>query len=235
MANVGTATSGKTLIAAGQGVSPTFASIGTNSGLTAHGVLLAQGNSAFTALSPSSTSGIPVVSQGASSDPAFGTAVVAGGGTGVTSFGTNYSVLCSGTSSTGPIQALSSTGSSGQVLTSNGGGSLPSFQTIVTSTTWTDKSSSFSAVAANGYFITNTATATLPAGNQGDTIEFCCTASTICTIQAPASVFIRVGQNISLAAHTIFSTNVGDSVRLVYNSASLTWIATSIVGAWNQS
>lgn len=49
MANVGTAASGKTLIGSGNGVSPTFASIGTNSGLTAHAVVLSEGNGAFVA------------------------------------------------------------------------------------------------------------------------------------------------------------------------------------------
>jgi hypothetical protein len=48
MANVGTAAAGKTLIGTGNGSSPTFASIGTNSGLTAHGIVIAQGNGAFT-------------------------------------------------------------------------------------------------------------------------------------------------------------------------------------------
>jgi hypothetical protein len=49
MANVGTALPGKTLIGAGNGASPTFANIGTNSGLTSNGVVIAGGNGAFTA------------------------------------------------------------------------------------------------------------------------------------------------------------------------------------------
>lgn len=47
MANVGTAAAGKTLIGAGNGASPTYADIGTNSGLTNHGIVIAQGNGAF--------------------------------------------------------------------------------------------------------------------------------------------------------------------------------------------
>jgi len=70
MANVGTATAGKTLIGAGNGRSPTFASIGTNSGLTAHGIVIAEGNSAFTVATPG-TSGYVLTSNGASSDPTF--------------------------------------------------------------------------------------------------------------------------------------------------------------------
>jgi len=56
-----------------------------------------------------------------------GTLVVSNGGTGVTS-NTAYAVLCGGTTSTGAIQSIASVGSSGQVLTSNGAGALPTFQ-----------------------------------------------------------------------------------------------------------
>jgi len=54
---------------------------------------------------------------------------VADGGTGVSS-ATAYAVLCGGTTSTGAFQSVAGVGSSGQVLTSNGAGALPSFQTI---------------------------------------------------------------------------------------------------------
>ncbi|PWU05062.1 MAG: hypothetical protein C5B43_03850, partial [Verrucomicrobia bacterium] len=49
------------------------------------------------------------------------------GGTGNNSF-TAYSVICAGTSSTGPFQNVSGNGTSGFVLTSNGAGSLPTWQ-----------------------------------------------------------------------------------------------------------
>jgi hypothetical protein len=54
--------------------------------------------------------------------------LVAGGGTGLSS-ATAYAVLCGGTTSTGAFQSVSSVGTSGQVLTSNGAGALPTFQT----------------------------------------------------------------------------------------------------------
>lgn len=67
--------------------------------------------------------------------PAFsdlsGTATVPMGGTGVTST-TAYAVLCGGTTSTGALQSIASVGTSGQVLTSNGAGALPTFQTAST-------------------------------------------------------------------------------------------------------
>ena len=50
------------------------------------------------------------------------------GGTGDASL-TAYAVLCGGTTSTTAIQPVASVGTSGQVLTSNGAGALPTFQT----------------------------------------------------------------------------------------------------------
>lgn len=73
MANVGSGAAGKTLIGAGNGASPTYASIGTNSGLTTHGVLIAQGNGAFVAISPG-LSGQILQATGVSSNPAYSTA-----------------------------------------------------------------------------------------------------------------------------------------------------------------
>lgn len=53
--------------------------------------------------------------------------VVADGGTG-RSTATAYAVLCGGTTATGAHQSIASVGTSGQVLTSNGAGALPTFQ-----------------------------------------------------------------------------------------------------------
>jgi len=57
-----------------------------------------------------------------------GTLPVANGGTGVAST-TVYAVLCGGTTTTGPFQSIASVGTAAQVLTSNGAGALPTFQT----------------------------------------------------------------------------------------------------------
>jgi len=54
---------------------------------------------------------------------------VPSGGTGVSS-ATAYSVLCGGTTSTGAFQSVSGVGTSGQMLTSNGVGALPTWQSI---------------------------------------------------------------------------------------------------------
>jgi hypothetical protein len=57
-----------------------------------------------------------------------GTLPVANGGTGATTQ-TAYAVLTGGTTSTGAYQSIASVGTTGQVLTSNGAGALPTFQT----------------------------------------------------------------------------------------------------------
>ena len=56
---------------------------------------------------------------------------VSNGGTGVSST-TAYAVLCGGTTSTGVLQSIASVGNSGQLLTSNGAGALPTFQNAAT-------------------------------------------------------------------------------------------------------
>ena len=81
------------------------------------------------------TNGIPLVSNGAGNPPIYNTAVVAGGGTGDTSF-VAYTPVCGGTSTTGPLQSVASIGTSGQVLTSNGAAALPTFQAVTPSSTF---------------------------------------------------------------------------------------------------
>lgn len=72
---------------------------------------------------------------------------VGNGGTGVSTL-TAYGLLTGGTTSTGALQQVSGTGTSGQVLTSNGASALPSWQTFS------------SPAQAGGALIVNTTTAT---------------------------------------------------------------------------
>lgn len=68
-------------------------------GLTNHNVLIGAGTTTITKVAPSATTGVPLISQGSSADPAFGTASIAGGGTNATSFTqTNGIVTYNGTS-----------------------------------------------------------------------------------------------------------------------------------------
>ncbi len=81
-------------------------------------------------VTPSVTSGIPVISAGTSANPSFGTAVVAGGGTGLATL-TAYAPLVGGTTSTGNVQqATTGFSTSGFVLTSTGASSLPTWQAV---------------------------------------------------------------------------------------------------------
>jgi hypothetical protein len=75
VAQIGVANAGSTV---------TLSLIGpfTPATFTAHGVLIGEGSGPIVAVAPSATVGQALVSTGATSDPAYGTVVVAGGGTG---------------------------------------------------------------------------------------------------------------------------------------------------------
>jgi len=109
------------------------------------------------------------------------------------------------------------------------------FVTFIGGTTWNDVSGAFSPLKNNGYFITGTATGTLPAAPaQGDTIIFIVDhASQLLTIQATAGKTIRLGNTITAAAGTAVSTLQGDSIELIYRTADTSWIALESIGQWN--
>jgi hypothetical protein len=84
---------------------------------------------------------------------------VARGGSGLAS-ATAYAVLCGGTTSTSPFQSIASVGSSGQVLTSNGAGALPTFQNVTgTGTVNSGSINQLAWYAANGTTVSGLATA----------------------------------------------------------------------------
>lgn len=146
MANVGTGASGKTLIGAGNTSSPTFASIGTNSGLTAHGLVIAEGNNPFS-VTTVGLSGQLIQSGGAGVDPTWTTATypsTAGtSGNVITSNGTNFvsSALPAFPTTTLPnhsvalgtgtanLNSVGPTATIGQVLQSAGSSADPAFST----------------------------------------------------------------------------------------------------------
>lgn len=108
---------------------------------SAHALLIGAGtNTPAVSLTPGTT-GRPLVSQGASADPAYAVLGVVGGGTGIATQNA-YAVLVGGTTATGNMQSLASNGTSGHVLTSNGTSALPTwgsglaqFQAVVQSFT----------------------------------------------------------------------------------------------------
>lgn len=101
--------------------------------------------------------------------------------------------------------------------------------------TWSDVSGAFSPLKNNGYFITATATGTLPASPlQGDTIKFFVDSSSqFLTIKAPGTQIIRLGSLVSSAGGTAISTLQGDSVELTYTANDTCWCAIAgFSGTW---
>ena len=200
-------------------------------GLTNHNVLIGAGTATITNVAPSATSGVPLISQGAAADPAFGTAVVAGGGTGNTTF-TAYSVICAGTTATGAFQNVSGLGTSGQVLTSNGAGTLPTWQAI-NDQSWTDNSGTFGATLDVNYFLTAASTVTLPGSPaQGDHFRAIVDTTGSCVITANTGQTIRYGSSASSVAGTLTNSARGDAIWLVYRSTGSVWITENGMGAW---
>jgi hypothetical protein len=90
--------------------------------LTAHAVLVGEGSSTLVEVGPGGA-GIPLVGEGASADPAFGVAVVAGGGTGDTAHCSNCVLVGQGSANildVGP-------GALGTFFLGQGSGSAPAF------------------------------------------------------------------------------------------------------------
>lgn len=161
---------------------------------------------------------------------------VANYGTGVTS-NTAYAVLCGGTTATGPIQSIASVGTSGQVLTSNGAGALPTFQAPSGGgITWNEETGTSANMAVdNGYIANNAALVTL-------TLPDTAAVGSVVRVAGKGAGGWRIAQN---AGETIrFSsqsttTGVGgyleftqqyDAVELVCITANTDWVVISSVG-----
>ncbi|HDR8957037.1 TPA: hypothetical protein QDA70_000662 [Burkholderia vietnamiensis] len=117
------------------GVTVTTSSpIGATSGgtgrnaLNANAVLIGEGSSPVNFASPSATTGVPLVSNGATADPSFGTASVAGGGTGRTTLTAHGVLLGEGTAAINQTSA----GTAGQPLLSGGASADPNWGTLST-------------------------------------------------------------------------------------------------------
>ncbi len=98
---------------------------------------------------------------------------------------------------------------------------------------WTDEAISFAAASGNGYFVTATATATMPASpSQGNTISFIVDAAATLTITGNTGQILRIGAAVSASAGTAVASTQGNSVTFVYRTADTAWIATSVIGTW---
>lgn len=93
--------------------------------VTQHSVL-EKSSSGIGGITPSSTAGVPLVSQGSSADSLYSTMVVAGGGIGKDTQAA-YSLVTAGITTTSPFQEIGPSSSSNALLISTGSSSLPSF------------------------------------------------------------------------------------------------------------
>lgn len=221
-------------------------------GLTNHNVLVGAGTDTITNVAPSATAGVPLVSQGAAADPAFGTAVVAGGGTGATSFNIN-GVVISNTTTTGALSALTLT--SGQVVI--GGTTTPAAATLtpgsgisitngnnsitIASTgggsAWVDVTGTTQTIAASTGYLSNnagTVTFTLPAsGTFGDVFRIVGRQGAWVLAQnANQQVLFGANSTTVGVGGSLASTNAGDCIECLATntSASTVWRVMSSVG-----
>jgi hypothetical protein len=144
-----------------------------------------------------------------------------------------YFVVSGATTNT--VNNITPTANTGWVLTSNGLSSQPTFQAIpFTQMPWTDKATSFNAAAGNGYFVTATATATMPASpTQGQIIAFEVDGvGSLLTIQANTGQIIRGGKAVSASAGTCVNNFQGDAIVLVYRAADTSWQSIQMIGTW---
>lgn len=196
--NVNTVGTGSVTVVGNPGTNTLTAQL---TGLTNHNLLVGAGTATITKVAPSATSGIPVISQGAAADPAFGTAVVAGGGTGNTTF-TPYSVICAGTTATGTFQNVSGVGTSGQVLTSNGAAALPTWQAA--------GSGGITTIAGNTGTATGSTVNFHSTATAGATTSFSASASTVNLNLADSKLNIILGTNTTTAGLGLTSgSNIG--------------------------
>jgi len=90
-----------------------------------YNVVVGAASGGISSVAPSATSGVPLISGGSSANPSFGTAVVAGGGTGIATT-TAYGLITGGTTATGAFQTVTP-GTAHTVVTSGGTGALHTY------------------------------------------------------------------------------------------------------------
>jgi hypothetical protein len=221
-------------------------------GITQYNVQTGGASNALNNVAPSATSGVPLISQGAASQPTFGTAVVAGGGTGNISFNTT-GVVISGATSTTALTAVTLTdgqlaiGSSignpaASTITAGPGISITNGHNSITISntgagfTWHDVTGGSATLAAeNGYIADSGSltTFTMPTNNVfGDTIKIVGKGAGGWKIVYGAGQNIIFGSSASTATTgNIASTNANDCVELVCTTSSVTAPIFTVVNA----
>lgn len=116
----------------------------------------------------------------------------------------------------------------------SGSGNTVTITTVTAGMTWTDQAGDFSAAVNEGYFCTAGLTVTLPgSATQGQVVIIEVDTVDPVIVQADATQFLRFGAQVSLMGGTATSTDIGDSIYLVYREASSTWCSISTEGTWS--
>lgn len=215
---------------------PSFLAIGTGSGLTDNGLLIANGDDPFTATAAGTNGQVIIGSSGAA--PAFAT-ITSSGGTISFSVGPNSLNMEAG--ATVPTTFTADSGSAapaannlnilgGPGVTTSASGSTLTINSVV----FTDQGGSGSVTSDSGSFVTGAFTMTLPATPaQGEVCEFVATSAAALVVDAPSTHLIRIGNAVSSAGGTATSGSLaGDALVLRYRSSDTTWYATSVIGNW---
>ena len=135
-----------------------------------------------------------------------------------------------GTTSTAPSPATLTAGAGISITSASGAITIASSGEGIS---WNNKSTSFNAVAENGYFITAGATATLPTGAaNGVTIIIVAVASSSVVVQCATGDYITIGTVSSSASGTATNTAAGNTFTLTYYATGTTWYARGVQGNW---
>lgn len=162
---------------------------------------------------------------------------VALGGTGIATT-TAYSVICAGTTSTGAFQSLSSVGSSGQVLTSNGASALPTWQAAPAGFSTVNETGSSVTMTANVQYV-NTGTDnaqctyTIPAtAAQGASFRIMGVAGNTggWILQANTGQTVYVGATATSSAGSVTPQLATDGITIVCTVADTDFVTVEAVG-----
>lgn len=201
--------------------------------MTQHDLLIGGASNAITSVAPSSTTGIPVISQGTSTNPIFGTAVVAGGGTGNVTL-TPYQIMTGGVGTTSAMQQVAGVGTSGQILMSQGASALPIWANAPSSIAFVNVTGTTQAMAVNTNYMANNAslvTFTLPASATiGQTVSVVGSGAGKWTIVQNSGQIIHFGSvNTTTTTGSLTATNQYDTIELQCNITNTNWVCTGKV------
>ncbi len=239
MANVGRGAKG-TVYTGKLNLPPSFLAIGTGSGLTANGVLVANGDSPFTALTAGTNGQVLIGSNGGA--PAFATITSSGGTISFTPGANSLNMEAGGAV---PTTFTADTGSAtpaannlnvlgGVNCSTTGSGSTITVDVVGIGTTWTEVTGlSVNAAVNNGYILNNAAlvTVNLPGTCAvGDEIRLAGKGAGLWVVDAPAGDTIHFGNQDTSSGGTITATNRYDCLHLLCTVANSEWTVLNSVG-----